>query len=93
MMELIKEGCADGLKTQEACDAVGITDRTYRNWKKLGNDDGRTKRANFTSMLRIDELTRKAIVERFCREDVSDLSLSQAFYKLLDEKQEYPCSL
>ena len=51
-MKLVEEGCADGLKTQEACEAVGITDRTYRNWKRLGNDDGRTKRTNFTSTVR-----------------------------------------
>lgn len=28
-----------GSLAQEACDAVGITDRTYRNWKKLGDTD------------------------------------------------------
>ena len=32
-------------------------------------------------------------MERFCREDVRDLSLTQAFYKLLDENKEYWCSL
>ncbi len=36
---------------------------------------------------------RDQIVERFCRADVVDLSLPQAFYKLFDEKQEYWCSL
>lgn len=92
-MKLIEKGCADGLKTQEACEAVGITDRTYRNWKRLGEEDGRMKRTAFSSARKIEETTRNAIIERFCREDVSDLSLSQAFYKLLDEKQEYHCSL
>lgn len=82
-----------GTHAQEACDAVGITDRTYRNWKKLGDEDGRTKRTAFQSVRRIAEATREAIVERFCKADVSDLSLPQAFYKLLDEKQEYHCSL
>lgn len=82
-----------GVTAQEACDAVGITDRTYRNWKKLGDEDGRTKRTAFQSVRRIAEATREAIVERFCKADVSDLSLPQAFYKLLDEKQEYHCSL
>ncbi len=28
-------------------------------------------------------------MERFCRADVRDLSLTQAFYKLLDENKEY----
>jgi transposase InsO family protein len=32
-------------------------------------------------------------VERFCREDVCDLILTQAFYKPLDENKEYWCSL
>ena len=32
-------------------------------------------------------------MSRFCRVDVRDLSLEQAFYKLLDENREYWCSL
>lgn len=82
-----------GVTAQEACDAVGITDRTYRNWKKLGDEDGRTKRAAFHSVRIIAEATGKAIVERLCMADISNLSLPQTLYKLLDEKQEYHCSL
>lgn len=70
-MKLVEEGCADGLKTQEACEAVGITDRTYRNWKRLGDDDGRTKRTNFTSGVCqgsfSTESNKKAVTEIFCR--------------------------
>lgn len=93
-MELIEEGFSLGLTQKEACRAMGITDKTYRNWRKSTDDeDGRTKRTNYQSSLKFDDESRKEIIERFCRADVRDLSLSQAFYKLLDEKQEYHCSL
>lgn len=66
-----------GVTAQEVCDAVGITDRTYRNWKRLGDEDGHTKRAAFHSVRIIAEVAGKAIVERLCMADVSDLSLPQ----------------
>lgn len=81
------------MSQEQACEAVGLTGRTYRNWKHAPNGDGRLNRQNFTSPRRIADEVRSAIVERFCRPDVADLSLPQAFYKLLDEKQEYWCSL
>lgn len=36
---------------------------------------------------------RRQIIDRFCKPDVVDLSLKQAFYKILDENEEYWCSL
>lgn len=76
-----------------ACDAVGITSRTYRNWRKAPDGDRRLDRKNFTSPRRINDEMRQIIVERYCQPDVVDLSLTQAFYKLLDDNQEYYCSL
>ena len=93
-MELIGEGCSLGLTQKDACLALGIADKTYRNWKKSTDDmDGRTKRTSYPSGLKFDDESRKKIIERYCRKDVCDLSLSQAFYKLLDDEQEYLCSL
>jgi hypothetical protein len=64
-----------------------------QNWRHAPDGDGRLDRSNFTSSRQIPENLREQIVERFCREDVRDLSLTQAFYKLLDENKEYWCSL
>ncbi|WP_226963317.1 hypothetical protein, partial [Sutterella seckii] len=53
----------------------------------------RLDRSNFTSPRQIPEDLREQIVDRFCKADVRDLSLTQAFYKLLDKNKEYWCSL
>lgn len=55
--------------------------------------DGRTQRKEFENALKINEEQRKKIVDRFCQADVVNMSLKQAFYKLLDEDEEYWCSL
>lgn len=73
---------------------MGVTARTYRNWKQAPNDeDGRQCRTNYTSPLQIQESEIQRAIKRYCEEDVCDLSLSQAFYKLLDEEGFYVCSL
>lgn len=90
--ELVAEGLRQGLSQSKACEAVGITDRTYRNWKKSPDSaDGRQIRQGFTSPRAYSATELTGIVNRFCREDVRDLSLHQAFYKVLD-KGEYWCS-
>ena len=88
----MEEGQKKGLTIEQACKTVGITSRTFLNWRKAPSGDGRLDRRNFVSPRRIADEERKRIVERFCREDVRDLSLTQAFYKLLDENKEYLCS-
>ncbi len=82
-----------GLSQENACSAIGITGRTFRNWRLSPEGDGRLDRRNFTNPRRIPDAERAGIVNRFCAKDVADLSLPQAFYKLLDESQEYLCSL
>ena len=81
------------MSQRQSCEAVGITPRTLQNWRHAPDGDGRLDRSNFTSPRQIPEDLREQIVDRFCKADVRDLSLTQAFYKLLDENKEYWCSL
>ena len=78
---------------EKACSAVGITSRTLRNWRKKPNGDQRIVRKNFTSPKKLTEEEIQQIIERFCALDVCDLSLRQAFYKVLDESKQYFCSV
>lgn len=82
-----------GLSQEKACEAIGLTGRTYRNWKHAPDGDGRLCRTNYKSPLQIDESEITRVLERYCKPDVIDLSLTQAFYKLLDEENFYVCSL
>lgn len=50
-------------------------------------------RKNFTSPKKLTEEEIQQIIERFCALDVCDLSLRQAFYKVLDESKQYFCSV
>lgn len=81
---------AQGITQEAACEAIGLESRTLRNWLKKPKD-GRMDRKNFTSPLSYSESQQDEILERFCRSDVSGLTLQQAFYKLLD-LGEYWCS-
>ncbi len=82
-----------GLSQRQACEALGITPRTLQNWRHAPEGDRRLEPRQAANPRQIPPEERERIVERFCRADVQDLSLTQAFYKLLDEKQEYWCSL
>lgn len=92
-MSLVEFGKSKGLSQRQSCEALGITPRTLQHWQHAPGGDGRLDRCNYTNPRQISQEVRERIVERFCRADVQDLSLTQAFYKLLDEKQEYWCSL
>ena len=93
IVSLVEFGQSKGLSQRQSCEAVGITPRTLQNWRHAPDGDGRLDRSNFTSPRQIPEDLREQIVDRFCKADVRDLSLTQAFYKLLDENKEYWCSL
>lgn len=93
IVSLVELGQSKGLSQRQSCEAVGITPRTLQNWRHAPDGDGRLDRSNFTSPRQIPEDLREQIVDRFCKADVRDLSLTQAFYKLLDENKEYWCSL
>ena len=82
-----------GLSQESACKALGLTGRTYRNWKHAPNGDGRLNRENYTSPRQLSQEECDRVAQRFCEPDVCDLSLPQAFYKLLDESGLYMCSL
>lgn len=82
-----------GLSQEKAAEAIGLTGRTFRNWKHAPEGDGRLDRKDFTSPLQFAKEEKDRIIERFCQLDVCDLSLPQAFYKLLDEEGLYLCSL
>lgn len=81
------------MSQKQSCEALGITARTLQHWRQAPEGDGRLDRKNFTNPRKLSEELRQEIVERFCCADVRDLSLTQAFYKLLDENREYWCSL
>ena len=93
IVSLVELGQSKGLSQRQSCEAVGITPRTLQNWRHAPDGDGRLDRSNFTSPRQIPEDLREQIVDRFCKADVRDLSLTQVFYKLLDENKEYWCSL
>ena len=81
------------MSQEKACEALGLTGRTYRNWKHAPNGDGRLNRVNYKSPLQMKESEIEQAIKRYCMPDVCDLSLPQAFYKLLDEEGFYVCSL
>ena len=93
IVSLVEFGKSKGLSQRQSCEALGITPRTLQNWRHAPQGDGRLQRNNYTSPRQLPQDVREEIVERFCRADVCDLSLPQAFYKILDENQEYWCSL
>lgn len=89
---MVEEGVGRGLPQAKACEAAGIPARTFRDWKTSSSlSDGRQTRSSFFSLRAYSDDEVTGIQERFCRKDVCDLSLHQAFYKVLD-KGEYWCS-
>lgn len=64
-----------GLSQEKAAEAIGLTGRTFRNWKHAPEGDGRLDRKDFTSPLQFAKEEKGRIIERFCQLDVCDLSL------------------
>lgn len=93
-MKLIDEGKNQDLSELQACEAVGIDPKTVRNWRKNGWTDRRHEgNGGRNNPLGYSEKEQQIIVERFCRKDVCDVSLHQAFYKVLDTEGQYYCSV
>ena len=90
-IELINEAVKNGARLSQACRLLNITDRTYRNWKTKGEDggvDGRTTRVQHpANALSAEE--RAALINRLNQPDVVDLSVPQAFRKLIDNGEYY----
>ncbi len=90
-IELINEAVKNGARLSQACRLLNITDPTYRNWKTKGEDggvDGRTTRVQHpANALSAEE--RAALINRLNQPDVVDLSVPQAFRKLIDNREYY----
>ncbi len=94
VVELVRFGMDSGLSQRQACEALGITPRTLQNWRHAPEGDRRLEpRRQVPNYRQIPPEEAKRIVERFCRPDVRDISLTQAYYRLLDDHGEYLCSL
>lgn len=90
-IELIDEAVKSGAKQSKACRLLNLTDRTYRNWKAKGKDggvDGRTTRVQHPANALMQE-ERSALISRLNQPDVADLSVPQAFRKLIDNGEYY----
>ena len=84
----------NGASLPKACQCLGLTDRTFRNWRKQITEgkelkDGRQDRSNFKPRNALSEEERKTLIERLTRPDVVDLSYAQAFWTLLDKGEYY----
>ena len=94
-VELIDEAIGNGAGLVRACEALGICPKTYHAWKAdPTGEDGRTKAARATqerkpSPRALSEEERQELVSRYCQPDVRDLSIPQAFYTLLDNREYY----
>lgn len=96
---MIEEAVHDGAGIMAACEIVGITSKTYWNWKKNGMEDRRSREARAAAPVPRKENHRKlseqevnAMVERLSKADVVDMPPTQAFYYLAD-LGEYYCSI
>lgn len=83
-----------GASPEKAAAVLGITGRSYRNWcarleqgKEL--EDGRLDRGDYKPSFALSKEEQDALVARFCRPDVADLSLPQAHTRLLDNQEYY----
>jgi putative transposase len=85
-VDLINKAVADGARAVKACQCLNLAYSTYRKWMNdPDGEDGRPRaiHAPNSKALCIEE--KKAVLERYCHPDVCDLSIRQAYYKLLDD--------
>ena len=61
----MEEGQKKGLTIEQACKTVGVTSRTFLNWRKAPSGDGRLDRRNFVSPRRIANEERKRIARKY----------------------------
>lgn len=93
-IELIEEAVAGGARIAIACKHLGITAKTYRNWKATKSlEDGRLHAKRPERQARQLSVEEEAyLIERLAQSDVVDKTPAQAFYTLLD-KGEYVGSI
>lgn len=91
-VELVTETVAAGARAIEACKCLGIAFNSYLKWRNCPeNENQRPKREFAANPRALSSKERQVVYERYCQPDVSDLSVRQAFYTLLD-KGEYLAS-
>lgn len=88
---MIEEGKRLGLCAEKACEAIGITSRAIRKWRSHKDPlvDRRTKegRKDTPRKAPANSLTpeeKAALIKRYGEPDVVNLTLNQAFYRILD---------
>lgn len=95
-IELINEAHAAGAGLSACCKTLGIDFKSYQRWSlSPDREDQRTKAARAKAPPRapsrraLSAEERAAIVDRYCQADVVDLSLTQAYYTILDKGEYY----
>lgn len=84
-LDLINEAVSQGVRLVKACEYLGIAVSTYLKWSKAPEaEDGRITAEHTRNSRALSEEERQAVIERYCQPDMSDLSIRQAFHKLLD---------
>lgn len=88
---MVEEGTSQGLSIEQACEVVGISSRALRKWKSHKDPlvDGRTKegRKDTPRKAPANSFTPEeiaALVRRYNQPDVVNLTLNQAFLRVLD---------
>ncbi|MEZ5307264.1 MAG: IS3 family transposase [Pyrinomonadaceae bacterium] len=74
----------DGARLSEACRVAGITDRTYRRWKRDGMEDARKNRV-FAPANKLDAEAREMVLEMVNSEMYGSLPVSQIVPLMADE--------
>jgi transposase InsO family protein len=85
-VQLIIEAAAAGARANKACACLGIAYSSYLKWLRSPSDkDKRPERVFADNSRALSPAECEAVFERFCQSDVCDLSVRQAFFKLLDQ--------
>ena len=89
-VSLIDKAVKKGVRAVKACAELGIAYTSYRKWSVSPNDeDKRLTREIKDNPRALSQEERQAASERYCAADVCDLSIRQAYYKLLDKGEYY----
>ena len=82
-IEVITEAIAHGASQKKACKTLGITSRTFQNWKNVGLIDGRTTIKKYPSN-KLSESEKKAILSICNTQEFRSQSPKQIVPKLAD---------
>jgi len=89
---LIDEAVSDGAGRLKACEAVGISSRTYFRWKKDPAGD-RRKGANKEIPRKLTDEEQQEILDICCSAEYRDNTPYEIYYTLLEEERRYVASI